>query len=255
MQKITRTLLFIVLFLTITSCEINTNINNDSSPNTNTGNNNIENKDENTTPNEDIEEDVEKPHRYTHVDLGLPSGTKWGTTNLGAKTPEEIGDYYAWGEVVSKKDFTKDNYMWYSGDSIIKYCNDTRKCVFDNKLILEPADDAATVNIGSNWHIPTKEQMEELKRECNWVYTQRGATNGVLFTSKVNENSIFIPASGYYGDYNKMEGETHVVCWASNMKRYYDYQAYAFYIGPNNFDIHALGFKHFGFTIRPVFNE
>jgi hypothetical protein len=52
-----------------------------------------------------------------------------------------------------------------------------------------------------------------------------------------------------------MEGETHVVCWASNMKRYYDYQAYAFYIGPNNFDIHALGFKQFGFTIRPVFNE
>lgn len=254
MKKITNNLLLFCLFLALIGCEPNTEIDNNFPSNNNTGNNNVENKDENSTSNEELEE-PEKPFEYTYVDLGLTSGTKWGTTNLGAKKPEEIGGYYSWGELAPKDTFTHENYKWNDKNGVTKYCNYYVDGITDYKFVLEPEDDAATVTIGDGWHIPTKEQAEELKKECNWALVQSDTISGILISSKVNENCIFIPCSGYYTAQGFINDIPSAICWTSNMAPYYCGQAFAFYIGENFFNIHDLAWRYYGFTIRPVFNE
>ena len=102
-----------------------------------------------------------------YVDLCLPSGTLWATCNLGANVPEEFGDYYAWGETETKTIFTVGTYKYCNGDfySLTKYCNDPSygyNGFTDNLAVLLTEDDAATVNLGDNWCMPTKEQWQEL---------------------------------------------------------------------------------------------
>ena len=98
------------------------------------------------------------------VDLGLPSGTKWATTNVGATTPEEYGDYFAWGETEPKSDYSWSTYKWCNGSSttMTKYCESSSYGTVDNKTILELSDDAANVKWGGKWRMPTVEEIEEL---------------------------------------------------------------------------------------------
>ena len=126
------------------------------------------------------------------VDLGLPSGTKWATCNVGANSPEEYGDYFAWGETT-----TKSMYDWSSyfdtdddGSTFKKYNND------GGKTELDPEDDAAAVNWGGSWRMPTFEQMQELLDNCTRKSTTQGGVNGTLVTGP-NGNTIFLPAAGY----------------------------------------------------------
>ena len=103
------------------------------------------------------------------VDLGLPSGTLWATTNVGASKPEEYGDYFAWGETKPKSVYDWDTYKWCKGDDyhqLTKYCNLSNygdNGFVDNKTELDPGDDAAYVNWGSKWRMPSLEQMQELR--------------------------------------------------------------------------------------------
>lgn len=130
---------------------------------------------------------------YGCVDLGLPSGTKWATCNVGATSPEEYGNYYAWGETT-----TKDTYSW----GTYKYGSDPTKYNSTDKLTtLEAADDAATANWGKEWRTPTSAEWQELIDNCtwNWIinYNETGV-KGYIFTSKTNGNTIFLPAAGYH---------------------------------------------------------
>lgn len=134
------------------------------------------------------------------VDLGLPSGTLWATCNVGGSCPEDYGDYFAWGETEPKFDYTWDTYMYYntSYGTITKYCTNSSRGAIDNLTELKPEDDAATVNWGSDWQMPSIEQMKEL---LNTNYTTRSWTtmNGVkgrMIVSKSNGNRIFLPAAG-----------------------------------------------------------
>lgn len=149
---------------------------------------------------------VEKPHEY--VDLGLPSGTLWATTNVGADNPEEYGDYFAWGETATKSTYYWTTFKWcdhnggYNQDQyrMTKYCRNldfTTQEWIDTKTELDPEDDAATVNWGSEWCMPNKEQFVELLNNCDWTWTPQGGKNGYLVTSKTNSNSIFLPAAGF----------------------------------------------------------
>ena len=132
---------------------------------------------------------VRKENYVEYVDLGLPSGTLWATCNLGASSPEEYGDYYAWGETEQKDYYDWDTYKFGEEFNLTKYN------IEDGKTILDLEDDAANVVLGGEWHMPTKKQIEELfenttneKSRLNWV-------EGILFTSKTNNNTLFFPYS------------------------------------------------------------
>ena len=134
------------------------------------------------------------------VDLGLPSGTRWATCNVGAPTPEAYGDYYAWGETTTKTTYSWSTYRYCNGSSstLTKYCNNSslgNNGFTDALTTLESSDDAATANWGSAWRMPTKEEFEELKNNCTVTWTTRNGVNGRLFTGP-NGNSIFLPAAG-----------------------------------------------------------
>ncbi len=148
-----------------------------------------------------VEDDV-------YVDLGLPSGTLWATCNIGATTPEDYGDYFAWGETEGyndgKTNFSFDTYKWCKGSNttMTKYCNDTSygyEGFTDEKTELDLEDDAAYVNWGPAWRIPSYEQLEELINS-NYTDIEWTTLNGVVghfITSKINGKSIFMPAAGY----------------------------------------------------------
>ena len=137
----------------------------------------------------------EKEHEY--VDLGLPSGTLWATCNVGANSPEEYGDYFAWGETEPKVVYNWSTYKWCNGthDSLTKYCSTDGYGVLDYKKVLDPEDDAAYVNWGSSWRMPTHEQQVELMNVCTWTMTSLNGVMGYQVTGP-NGNTLFLPLAG-----------------------------------------------------------
>ncbi len=148
---------------------------------------------------------------YDYVDLGL--SVKWATCNVGATKPEEYGNYYAWGETTPKSTYKWSTYKWCNGsyDTMTKYCTDSDYGTVDNKTVLDKEDDAAAVNMGGSWRMPTVEEQTELRTECTWTWTTLNGVNGYNVEGP-NGNSIFLPAAGYrdvsglgiagsYGDY------------------------------------------------------
>ena len=108
---------------------------------------------------------------YTFVDLGLPSGLVWATYNVGATAPTEYGGYYAWGELSPKTSFSWNNYRFCKGGDkyqMTKYVTVSGYGTNDLKDVLEPMDDAATVNWSSAWRMPTKVEMNEMFQNCTW---------------------------------------------------------------------------------------
>ena len=137
------------------------------------------------------------PDDHEYVDLGLPSGTMWATCNIGASSPEEFGDHYAWGETETKEgNYNWNNYKWCEGNewSMTKY-DPTKFWIYD-EIELELADDAAYANWGPSWRMPSAQQYDELCNNCTWHWTTRKGVNGNLVTGP-NGNSIFLPAAGY----------------------------------------------------------
>ena len=123
---------------------------------------------------------TENGHDY--VDLGLTSGTKWATTNVGASKAEDYGNYYAWGEVTTKENYNWSTYKYGYGMMLTKYNTDSRygeNGFADGKTTLEPEDDAAHFNWGGKWRMPTQAQRDELRKECYWVWTENYDGSGV----------------------------------------------------------------------------
>ena len=140
---------------------------------------------------------------HTWVDLGLPSGTLWATCNVGADTPEEYGHYIAWGETQPKEAYDWQNYRYYNIDetSYTKYCTSVSfGSSPDGKTWLQAEDDAATANWGGNWQMPSRQQFEELisSEYTTAVRSYRGDVAGLLVTSLINGESIFLPTCGIY---------------------------------------------------------
>lgn len=140
---------------------------------------------------------------YEWVDLGLPSGLKWATCNVGATKPEEIGYLFAWGEVEPKEDYSLGNYKWYnaSDSTYTKYCTDSSFGTVDNKTVLDPEDDAATVNMGGPWRMPTDEEFLELMNLCRWERTKKGYK-----VIGPNGSSIFLSTYFYFDDWMAIYG-------------------------------------------------
>ena len=134
---------------------------------------------------------IRKENEVESVDLGLPSGTIWAACNLGASSPEEYGNYYAWGETEQKDDYDWDNYKFGDRDNLTKY---NKK---DGKTILDLEDDATNVVLGGEWHIPTIKQIKELFDNTTNEESELNDVKGRLFTSKINGNTLFFPYSGF----------------------------------------------------------
>ena len=120
------------------------------------------------------------------VDLGLPSGTKWATCNVGAKHIYGVGTRVAWGETATKKTFSPNAYK-FNDCELASYAGDATY-------------DLATAQWGEGWCTPTKEQWDELLEYCDWDYVMINGINGVLFTSPKTYNTIFLPSTGYTDD-------------------------------------------------------
>ena len=133
--------------------------------------------------------------------MGLPSGTLWATRNIGADNPEQFGDYFAWGEIEPKDCYDYGTYKWCDGNylSLTKYCTDTLYGTVDNKTELEPEDDAAWMNWGPMWRMPTFVQIMELHDYCSSRWVTLNGVNGCFVTGP-NGNSMFLPAAGYLTD-------------------------------------------------------
>lgn len=183
------------------------------------------------------------------VDLGLPSGLKWAIFNVGATKPEEYGGYFAWGETEPKSHYNWSTYKWCNGSkySITKYNINARYGTVDNKTILDPEDDAAHVNWGGSWRMPTYEEWTELKTLCTWTWTSQNGVNGRKVTGP-NGNSIFLPAAGSGPNYAGSYG----YYWSSS--RCSSSHAYNAYYGSG--DSYKLdGYyseRCIGFPVRPV---
>jgi len=146
---------------------------------------------------------------YNYVDLGLPSGTLWATCNVGASTPTEYGYYFAWGETEPKIEYSWKSYKFGYVDmtdsvyKVTKYCIESASGHVDNKAVLDLEDDAATVNWGKAWRMPTNAEVKELVAACDWKWVKdykRSGIAGGLGTSKKNGNTIFFPAAGWIYD-------------------------------------------------------
>ncbi len=195
---------------------------------------------------------------HEYVDLGLPSGTLWATMNIGANSPEEYGDYFAWGETTPKDVYKWDNYQWSNGtrfNKLIKYCTNSSygyNGFVDGKTELEPEDDAATANWGAQWCMPSEEQLDELIAHCNWQWTTKNGVNGNLATSKHNGATLFLPAAGYhFGDYLYSPGN-YGYYWSRMVNASKSYQAYYLWFHLEGNLERNYGDRDSGFSVRAV---
>ena len=206
------------------------------------------------------------------VDLGL--SVKWASFNVGAKNPEGFGDYFAWGELspyymtpesaqsdtpewVPGKESGYDwaSYQWCDpGDYLLtKYCTNPdfgHEDFVDGKTELLPEDDIATRMLGKGWRIPTREDLDELREKCSWVWTARGSVNGYVVTG-ANGNSIFLPAAGYRYLQGFLGGNARGYYATSSLNA--DGPTYAFdlYFGANTVLRNSIP-RSYGLTIRAV---
>lgn len=190
------------------------------------------------------------------VDLGLPSGTLWATTNIGATKPEDYGDYFAWGETEPKENYDWVTYRYCNGDMITltKYCSDSRygnNSFTDYIAILEASDDAATAKWGEGWRMPTQAEMQELVDNCTVTGSTMNGINGLLFSSS-NGNSIFLPVAGIVHYTNVSSAGSYGDYWTSTL--YADEPAYSndFYLNLNGTANNNGNARCYGASVRPV---
>ncbi|MBR5673912.1 MAG: hypothetical protein IKW97_05875 [Muribaculaceae bacterium] len=189
------------------------------------------------------------------VDLGLPSGTLWATCNVGASAPEDYGDYFAWGETAPKDYYDKSTYKWCNGsyNTLTKYCTNSsygNDGFTDGKIELDSEDDAATVNWGENWRMPTNDQQQELIDNCTRTWTQCNGVNGTLVTGP-NGNTIFLPAAGFRSCGLLGDASDFCYYWSRSLDSGHTFLAcslyfYSGYYYCDNFD------RYYGFAVRPV---
>ena len=204
-----------------------------------------------------------KPATPEYVDLGL--SVKWATFNLGAGKPEDYGDYFAWGEIEPKDYFYWSTYKWCNGsdNTLTKYNTSSSFGTVDNKTMLELADDAAYVNWGDGWRMPTTAEQDELFNNCTWKWTTQNGVNGYKVTSKSNGNSIFLPAAGYYDAASASSVLLHLgsvgFYWSSSLRT--DCPSAAWFVEMSNSNkgevvLNVVGaYRFIGVPIRPVYSS
>ena len=211
-----------------------------------------------------LERGVHNGHPY--IDLGL--SVKWATYNIGAKKPEDCGNYYAWGETKTKNYYNWATYK-YSETTDEFYYNKITKYTMssyhnvppDKKAVLSISDDAAHVVWKGNWRMPTYAELQELRKNCHWKWTTINGVNGYKATSKINGNSIFFPAAGSAPHSSRNQSNTpesvgvQGFYWSKSLRRDYDLGAWNLWFTTKEVSTHGLSITAFrcrGYSIRPV---
>ena len=189
------------------------------------------------------------------VDLGLPSGLLWATCNVGAETPEDYGDYFAWGETQSKDYYDWSTYQHCNGsyNTLTKYCNRSDygyNGFTDNLTTLLPEDDAATANWGEDWRIPTQVEWQELLDNTTITWTTQNGVNGRLFTAS-NGNTLFVPAVGYRWEDKLTSAGSWGYYWSSSLTTGIPYGAWYYYFYSDNYVVGSI-YRDYGRSVRAV---
>ena len=196
------------------------------------------------------------PDSHEAVDLGLPSGLKWSTCNIGASSPEEYGDYFAWGETSPKSIYEWTTYRWCNGDegTLVKYNNDSSFGTVDNRGSLELSDDVAHVTWGDNWRMPRVDELLELIESCTWTWTTMGGTNGYRVTAS-NGNSIFLPAAGARSSDMLLFDNSSGYFWTSSLHQGNPNCAYHLHFHSSKVEREFYSMRFCGMPIRPVYGD
>ncbi|MBR4156797.1 MAG: hypothetical protein IKU01_08930 [Bacteroidales bacterium] len=171
-----------------------------------------------------------------YVDLGL--SVRWAPFNIGATSPTECGDYFAWGEIETKTEYTEANSLTHG--------------IYMDDIGGNPQYDAARAIWGSTWRLPSREEIEEIVAECTWEWTSVDGMNGCKITGP-NGNHIFVPAAGcYIGAELKMLGQNGMYHSYKMCGDYVNF-SYGFHFGEgdDNYQLDWL-YRAYGRSIRPV---
>ena len=183
---------------------------------------------------------------YEWVDLGL--SVKWATCNVGASSPNDFGNYFAWGETSPKESYEWSNLHYCITDDGVAF-EKYNKGAKDGKTRLDLMDDAARVNWGGRWRTPTAAEWDELKEYCEWSFI----IEGCKVTSKINGNSIFLPAAGFRENNSFSQVSTGGNYWSSSLDTDSESSSYAKGIDFSSSHLTGSSYsRSFGFSVRPV---
>ena len=174
------------------------------------------------------------------VDLGLPSGLKWATCNVGASSPSDYGDHYAWGEISTKSSYDENNSTTYE------------KKIGD--IAGNPTYDVARAEWRGSWRLPTRADFQELLSNCTWEWTTHDGHEGYKVTSKKNGNSIFLPAAGWrFGTSSHYQGSCGYY-WSATLDESDTYNSRTLYFYEDLRGTH-WSTRSLGHSVRPVFQN
>lgn len=186
------------------------------------------------------------------VDLGLPSGVKWASFNIGASSPEENGLYYAWGETEPKSCYSWETYTYeYIYYYYIDHYDFTKYNKIDNKTVLDLDDDVAHMKLGGKWRMPTAAEWTELQTKCEWMWIN----TGYLVISKNNLNSIYLPAAGIRSNMEYLQAGSDGGYWSSSLYSDDTYCIEAWFLFFNSEEVYRAYYDYYrcdGLSVRPV---
>lgn len=191
-----------------------------------------------------ISENKTAPLGVFAIDLGLPSGTKWASCNVGASLPEERGEYFAWGELEEKfrHEYFLSNYKFREGSS----CRNLGADICGTEY------DVARQRWGDNWQMPSLNQIHELIHGCTYEWTKLNNLKGGMFTGP-NGNTIFLPAAGFG---LKLEGIVDYgfggSYWSGTQHPDNKNNAFDFAFHPKGAFCYFWGKRYYGLSVRPV---
>ena len=181
-----------------------------------------------------------KHNGHDWVDLGLPSGLKWATCNVGASSPSDYGDYYAWGEISTKGSYDRDNSTTYGKEISDIAGNSTY--------------DVARAEWHGSWRLPTEKEFQELIDNCEWEWTTQDGHKGYKVTSKKNGNSIFLPAADWRHGASPADLGSCGRYWSATPDESNANGAYYLDFGEGRRSTH-WGSRYCGRSVRPVFQN
>ena len=202
-----------------------------------------------------------KENGFEYVDLGLPSKTMWATCNVGADKPEDNGLLFQFGRVDGyrygdKNHKFKTNAQNLEDGSIIEYIPIASSVrVYKENDILDLNDDAAHVNMGGKWRMPTKNELKELLDNTTYDVATINGVLGMLFTSKINNKRLFVPFAGYWYNGSFVSAGSNTYVWSSQVHPSYVDSAYSFYCDSSGNACITNYYRSFALSVRGVFNK